>query len=104
LKIDDAIKQNCGDFVAAVDRSGASAGANLSIRVQVGSAQSSPREAVGDLLTESPTLQHLFDQTVQAAYRDARGDAVVETSLFDSIFSTNCPWSATQILDPNFLP
>jgi len=62
------------------------------------------REAVGELLSESPSLKHLLDQTTQTAYRDARRDAAVETGLSDNVFSTDCPWTAKQILDPNFLP
>jgi Domain of unknown function DUF29 len=62
------------------------------------------REAVGELLSESSSLKHLLDQIMQTAYRDARRDAAVETGLSDSVFSTDCPWTAMQILDPGFLP
>jgi Domain of unknown function DUF29 len=62
------------------------------------------REAVTELLSENPSLRHLLDQAIQTAYRDARRDAAVETGLSDDVFSTDCPWTAEQILDPNFLP
>jgi Domain of unknown function DUF29 len=62
------------------------------------------REAIGELLSDSPSLKQLLDQTMVAAYRDARRDAVVETGLSDTAFSAHCQWTAAQVLDPNFLP
>jgi hypothetical protein len=62
------------------------------------------REAVGELLSESPSLKHLLDQIIQAAYRDARRDAAVETGLSRSAFPTSCPWTSAQTLDADFLP
>lgn len=62
------------------------------------------REAVDELLSDSPSLKHLLDQTMQATYRDSRRDAVVETGLSDSVFPTDCPWTATQVLDSDFPP
>lgn len=62
------------------------------------------REAVDELLSDSPSLKHLLDQTMQAAYRDSRRDAVVETGLSDSVLPTDCPWIATQVLDSDFPP
>jgi len=41
---------------------------------------------------------------MQTAYRDARRAAAVETGLSDNVFSTDCLWTAEQILNPNFLP
>jgi len=64
----------------------------------------SQREAAGELLSDSPSLQHLLDQTMQAAYRDARRNAVVETGLSESVFPADCPWTVTQVLDSSFLP
>jgi hypothetical protein len=62
------------------------------------------RETVGELLSESPSLKPLLDQTLQTAYRDARRDAAVETGLPAGVFSADCPWTVTQVLDPDFLP
>ena len=62
------------------------------------------REAIGELLSDNPSLKPLLDQTMQAAYRSARRDAVADTGLSDRVFSSDCPWTTTQVLDPNFLP
>ncbi len=62
------------------------------------------REAIGELLSDSPSLKPLLDQTMQVAYKDARRDAAVESGLSQSTFPLDCAWTATQVLDPNFLP
>jgi hypothetical protein len=62
------------------------------------------REAVGELLSQSPSLKHLLDRIIQSAYRDARGDAAVETGLSQDTFPTSCRWTAARILDADLLP
>ena len=62
------------------------------------------REDIAELLSDNPSLKPLLDQTMQAAYKSARRDAVAETGLRDSAFSADCPWTVTQVLDPSFLP
>jgi uncharacterized protein DUF29 len=62
------------------------------------------REAIGELLSDSPSLKPLLDQTTQAACKDARRDAAVESGLSQSTFPLDCPWTAAQVLDSNFLP
>jgi hypothetical protein len=62
------------------------------------------RETIGELLSDNPSLKPLLDQTMQAAYKNARRDAVADTGLSDTVFSSDCPWTTTHVLDPNFLP
>ncbi|MBV8775321.1 MAG: DUF29 domain-containing protein [Deltaproteobacteria bacterium] len=62
------------------------------------------RDAIDELLTDNPSLKPVLDQTLKEAYRNARRQAVIECGLNQSTFAEDCPWSAAQSLDPNFLP
>jgi hypothetical protein len=62
------------------------------------------RDAIAEVLAENPSLKPMLDQGLKDAYRRARRRAVIETGLGQSTFSPDCPWTATLVLDPDFLP
>jgi hypothetical protein len=45
-------------------------------------------------------LLHLLSQS----YQPARAEALGETGLPEETIPRECPWTAEQILDPNFWP
>lgn len=62
------------------------------------------RDAIAEVLASNPSLKPLLDQSLKEAYTQARRRAVIESGLDQRNFPLDCPWSATQVLDPNFLP
>jgi hypothetical protein len=62
------------------------------------------RDAISELLADSPSLQPLLDESMKAAYQSARRRAALETGLSQGTFPMDCPWSTTDALDPNFVP
>jgi hypothetical protein len=62
------------------------------------------RDAIAEVLASNPSLEPLLDTSLKDAYRHACRSAVVETGLHPSTFPSICPWTATEVLDPIFLP
>ena len=61
------------------------------------------RDDLADLLTDNPGLKQYLPELLEKAYRNARREAASETALVLSTFPEECPYSLSQILDPNFL-
>lgn len=62
------------------------------------------RLRVHRLLRDSPSLRHGMPASIGSAYDDAIKEAAVETELPYETFPEECPFTAEQILDPNYLP
>jgi len=62
------------------------------------------RDAIAEVMANNPSLKPLLDQSLKEAYTYARRRAVIESGLSQSTFPLDCPWPATQVLDPDFLP
>lgn len=62
------------------------------------------RGRIEDLLEESPSLRPLVRQIRPALYARARRVASSETGLPARMFPTRCPFTADQVLAPDFLP
>lgn len=62
------------------------------------------RRKLRRLLRQSPSLKPGLREAVVEAYRDAAKEAGVETRLPPATFPDRCPFTAEQILDPDFLP
>lgn len=61
------------------------------------------RDAILDLLTESPSLGPYPATVLAAQYALARANAADETQVPIGQFPAQCPWTVEQILDPDFL-
>jgi len=62
------------------------------------------RDAIAEVLAENPSLTPTLDQSLKDVYRRACRRAAIETGLSQSTFSLDCPWTAMQVLDADFLP
>jgi Domain of unknown function DUF29 len=62
------------------------------------------RDASAEVLASNPSLKASLDEILKEAYRHACRSAVVDTGLHPSTFPPVCPWTATEVLDPHFLP
>lgn len=62
------------------------------------------REAIEDLLEESPSLGHVLNEILETAYKRAIKAAAEETELKAGTFPQSCPWSFEQILDGELWP
>ena len=62
------------------------------------------RDDIATLLDDSPSLRREVPAVLARRYRAARLLAHVETGLPLSHFPDTCPWTATQVLDPDFWP
>jgi len=62
------------------------------------------RLRVHRLLRDSPSLRPGVPGSIGPAYSDAVKEAGVETQLPNETFPEECPFTAEQILDPDFLP
>jgi hypothetical protein len=62
------------------------------------------RDAITDLVDESPSLQPYPGQVLAPAYARARRRAAEDTGLPQDAFPDACPWSVAQALDAEFLP
>ena len=62
------------------------------------------RRSIRRLLADSPSLQPLLPGILVEEYRDARDDAIYETSLAKSRFPLDCPYSIEQVLNSEFWP
>jgi len=62
------------------------------------------RKRIARLFRDQPSLQPYVLEILQEAHTDALEIALLETGLPADVFPTECPYSADQILDLNFLP
>jgi hypothetical protein len=62
------------------------------------------RDAIADVLEDSPSLRDYPTGRLPLAYRRARRDAVEETGLPPATFPDPCPWTVEQVLDEDFWP
>jgi hypothetical protein len=56
------------------------------------------------LLTDSPSLRRLIPERVRSVYPRAVEAAIAEMQLLQNPFPPECPFTAEQILDRDFLP
>lgn len=57
-----------------------------------------------DLLLESKVLYNHCEKILDKIYIKARNNAIRKSELSPEIFSENCPYSLTEILNPEWLP
>ncbi|MDB5540494.1 MAG: hypothetical protein JWQ89_2221 [Devosia sp.] len=62
------------------------------------------RDAILDLLKESPSLKPFPATVIAERYARAREMASEETTVYLKYFPETCPYTIEQILDPDFLP
>lgn len=62
------------------------------------------REAILDLIEESPSLAPYPASILAQCYPRARLKASEETTIYLDLFPETCPYTIDQILDPGFLP
>ncbi|MBI3798410.1 MAG: DUF29 domain-containing protein [Deltaproteobacteria bacterium] len=62
------------------------------------------RDAIGDLLQESPSLRPHLPEFVARQYARARHSAANQTGIAEVNFATTCPFRLDDILDPAFFP
>jgi hypothetical protein len=62
------------------------------------------RQAIADLIEESPSLHDLPAERLARAYARARVQAMEQTGLPLVTFPEVCPWAVTQVLDEEFWP
>jgi hypothetical protein len=62
------------------------------------------RQAILDLIDDSPSLRSYPGQVVEGEYPRARDKASEETTIYLNLFPETCPYTIDQILDPTFLP
>ena len=62
------------------------------------------RGELEDVLEQSPSLRRTVPEATARAYRSAVERARIQTGLPEDSFPAECPFSAEQILDPDFLP
>ncbi len=63
------------------------------------------RDKIQDCLEDTPSLQRFLQDSewIEKYYRRARRDAAKETQKPLQTFPTECPYTISQILDPEFL-
>jgi len=62
------------------------------------------RHRVARHLADNPSLKATLAETIADAYGDAVLGAARETGLDESAFAETCPWSFSQMMDPEFWP
>ena len=62
------------------------------------------RIEIRKLLRDSPSLANQVSQMIEDEYPDARADAIDETGFSENIFPLQCPFTAEQMLDREYLP
>jgi Domain of unknown function DUF29 len=62
------------------------------------------RERLSDVLDDSPSLRRQMPELIAMDYDRILEKTSDETGLPLSTFPAECPWTAEQILDDNFLP
>jgi hypothetical protein len=65
---------------------------------------STSRDAINDILADSPSLQPGFPALMERMYPRARKAARIETGLPDTLFPKEGPFSAEQMLSEGFQP
>lgn len=62
------------------------------------------RYQINKLLKQNPKLKRELNVIIKDAYYLARLEAAIETSIDESIFPKECPWTVEECLDENFPP
>ena len=62
------------------------------------------REEIMDVVTTSPSLKKFPAAIAVDVYSSARNRASEETGIDYTLFPDECPFTAEQILDPDFMP
>jgi hypothetical protein len=62
------------------------------------------RAELDRLLEDSPSLRRTIGAAASKVYPAVLRDCMLETGLPTATFPRDCPFTAEQILDPNFLP
>ena len=62
------------------------------------------RRRLRDDFKTSPSLKRYFKEVFSECYQDAREQAADETGLSINFFPIASPFTATEALDPNYLP
>ncbi|WNZ25941.1 DUF29 domain-containing protein [Leptolyngbya sp. NK1-12] len=62
------------------------------------------RRRIADDLKDSPSLNSYFQAVLAECYASARAQAADETELPLETFPFDCPYTPSQVLDPEFLP
>ena len=65
---------------------------------------SEQRDAIAEILADSPSLRAYPAETLDPCYRAARAAAARETGLPLARFPEDCPFEPSRILDPEWLP
>lgn len=64
----------------------------------------SARDAIADLLDDSPSLRPHLPEFVERQYPRARRSAANQTGLVETDFPPKCPFTLDQVLDHEFFP
>ena len=59
---------------------------------------------VADFIADNPSLKAMLDDVTAQAYRYARREAAIETSLGEDRFPGQCPWTFAKAIEDGFLP
>jgi hypothetical protein len=62
------------------------------------------RTAIAKLLRRNPGLQPRLTEAMQESWLEARDLAIAETDLPDAQFPENCPFTLSNVLNPDFWP
>lgn len=62
------------------------------------------RRQIGRTILESPSLSGYPEEVLADEYEVARLKAADETGLDEAVFPPRCPFSVSELLDPNYLP
>ena len=62
------------------------------------------RQKIDLVLKDSPSLRREIPALIEYVYPQARKNATTETELLLATFPIDCPWTAEQILDGDWLP
>jgi hypothetical protein len=62
------------------------------------------RDAIRELLQESPSLRKRVPESIADRYWVARRNAINETGLPESSFPLDCPYGVEQLLDEDYWP
>ncbi|EJG7111025.1 DUF29 domain-containing protein [Escherichia coli] len=62
------------------------------------------RDALTDVLDDSPSLRARLPEAIQKAYKTAKISAERETGIPGRRFPVDCPWTWEQLMDEGYLP
>ncbi len=62
------------------------------------------RDALDEILKESPSLQPVINGALEEVYRRAVKEVARLSAAPASAFPENCPWSLSQVIDEEFWP